>query len=198
MEDGTFTSPIIYHDVVCKNCGNTFKTTKENAIFCCNECYTDYIRINDVPSREELFNKLKRQTIKQTANDYGVCVDTIKRWAKKYNIRLKSIKRIKPKKEKPQPKYVPYENLPMTIVNVKEPTEKRRFKDIYALTEYFKDTFNTCDNDYTIRKNILRVINGERKSFHGYAIESKAYKREKRKATQYREFSNIEKELEQI
>lgn len=195
MGDGTFTSPPIYNEFVCKNCGKTFKTLKKSAVFCCSACCADYMRIDEIPSRDELFYKLKRETLKQIAKDYNVSTVTIKNWIKKYNICLKAIKKIKPKKPKPQLMYVSYKDLPITIINKKNPNDKHRFKNIYKLTEYFKQTFNTCENDYTIRKNILRVIQGERKSFHGYIIKSKAYSREKKKAVEKRELNNIQKEL---
>lgn len=198
MKDGTYTSPPVYYEFTCKNCGTVFKTQKKNAIFCSNSCYADYMRIDTIPSRDELLYKLKRESLIQIAKDYNVCTSTVKKWIKRYNIHFGNIKKIKPKKPKTQTKYVSYEKLPMTIYNKKNPDEKVKFKDIYALTEFFKKEYGTCDNDYTIRKNILRVIHGERKSFHGYGIVSKAYSREKKKALEERELCNIKKELNSI
>lgn len=175
MGDDTFTSPPVYYHFVCKNCGKDFKSQNKDAIFCCNDCHMDYLRIDIVPTRDKLFYKLKRQSMSDIAKEYGVCISTLKSWIKKYRFHLKAIKKIKFKKPKPQKKYVGYANLPITIVSKKNPNDQIKFKDLYELTNYFKKTFDGCKNDYTIRKNILRVLNGERKSFHGYIIKSKAY-----------------------
>lgn len=196
MEDGTFTSPPIYNTFICKNCGNTFKSKKKDCIFCSISCQIDYITIHDKPTREEMVKKLRKQSLNKIAEEYNVSYDTAKNWTKKYHIPVKRIKKYKPKKEKFN-MYIDYQKISITIVNKKNPKEQLKFKNIYDLTNYFKKYYDTCSNDYCIRKNIIRVLHGERKSFHGFIIKARSYKREENIALEHRELNKIEKKLKE-
>lgn len=194
MQDGTFTCEDWFVVLTCKNCGKQFQTQNTNAKFCSDKCYSDYLRIPIKLDRKTLIYKLKRHSIREIAEECNVCASTIRVWIKKYNINLKKIKKIKPPK-KIKKKYVNYTNLPIQMISLKEPYTEMHFKNFYDLTEYIKNNFNSCENDYTIRKNILRVLNGERKSFHKYTFKSKAYSREKRKVKESNEIAKIQNEL---
>lgn len=193
-KDGTYISPPIYYTFKCKQCGEIFKTPKKDAIFCSNKCHRDYLRIDIKPTREEMIHKLKRETLKNISKEYNVCYETTKSWISKYHISLKKIKKIKKQKEKHK-MYIDYYKVPITIVNKKNPEEQLRFKNIYVLTEYFKKNYDSCSNDYCIRKNIIRVLHGERKTFHGFIIKARNYNREKKIALENREIHTIEQQL---
>lgn len=194
MEDGTYTSPPIYNTFICKNCGITFKSKKKDCVFCSMSCQIDYITIHDIPTREEMIKIIKNGSLNKVSKEYNVSYDTVKSWAKKYNIPVKRIKKIKKEKEKNNV-YINYNKIPITIVNKKNPNEQLKFKNIYDLTEYFKNNYDSCTDDYCIRKNIIRVLTGERKSFHGFIIKARNYKREKNIAMKHKEMNEIEKEL---
>lgn len=195
MLDGTFIAPSVYYEHICPECDKPFRSKSIDKVFCSQKCMFNAIMIKDVPPRDKLIYDLKRKTIKQVAKENNVSTVTVNAWCERYNISKKRLVKVKPKKPKPQKKYVNYNSLPIHMVSLVYPYDKLTFRNIYELTKFIKERYHTCENDKCIRKNILRVLNGERKSFHKCTFQSKAYHREKPRAVEFRELSNIAKEL---
>lgn len=75
----------------CKECGKQLTKLSKSKTGLCLECYKKSLQKN-IPSREELKNKIRTQSIQKIAEDYGYkSHSTVRKWCIKYG--LPSIKK---------------------------------------------------------------------------------------------------------
>ena len=78
---------INWYEKECKFCKKTFKTKKEESIFCSSTCsQLSQRKIQDRPSKEELTELIKIYTYMDLGRKFKVRDNTVRKWARMYDI----------------------------------------------------------------------------------------------------------------
>lgn len=186
-EDGTYISPPIYHKKVCPICNTEFLTPYKAQKCCSSKCaQMNKRKIYTRPSRKQMIEDIRYNSISKIARKYNVTDTTIKRWLKKYrlpyrreNIALlrENYKQKEFEKEKqefqemlnvvpdePKEVILPYKDMP---IQVQAPYKNRQFCDIYEAAAYVKRNRWTKASEEAIISSIKRAVTGRRNTYLG-------------------------------
>lgn len=76
-----------YFSIVCRNCQKEFSSDVQSSIYCSSSCrYRGTRKVIERPSKEELSELIKKQSILSISRIYKVSDSTIRKWAKGYKI----------------------------------------------------------------------------------------------------------------
>ena len=85
MEDGTFTAAR-KESAKCKQCGQGFKSIGTKQQCCSHKCADILKRLQERPSKEELYSLIKTLPFTTIGKKYGVSDNAIRGWCRQYGL----------------------------------------------------------------------------------------------------------------